>query len=1245
MVDEVDIGKDPTRIAALDPAAAYASLGTGPAGLTSDEARRRLETHGPNVLPAERKAGVAAKVARQFRNLFNVLLLLASGLSFLVGVAFADPSSLQMGWAILGVVLFNTAFSVGQEFRAERTVEALRRLIPANVRVVRDGGLREVPAAHLVPGDVIGVEQGERVPADARLVTAFGIAVDHASLTGEAEPLPRMADAQVVREGAVPTDLANLIFAGTTVASGSGTAVVVSTGTRTRFGEIVARTQAVREEASPLQRALDRYARTNFVIAVAGGVVFLALALLARGVQPLLALLFMIGVIISLVPEGLQLTVTLSLAFSSLSMARAKVVTKRLASVETLGSTTVICTDKTGTVTTGQMTVRGAWIAGVAYEVTGEGFEPEGVVARDGRPVQVDGSPTLCRAAEIAALNNQSSLVPPLDRLGRRWTAVGDTTEAALLAFAVKAGIDLKRLALDRPRVGLVPFDSGRKMMTSVHRTPEGVFAFTKGAAREVLARCTARLTHSGEEPLGPEAVREVEVRVDAFAREAFRVLALAYRPLRDVPPEPASIERELVFVGVVAIQDPPRPEAAQAVRTARNAGVRVFMLTGDHELTAAAIARQVGLLTPGAQPVITGARLTAMTDPELAAAVAAPEAVFARITPEQKHRVVQALKAQGEVVAVTGDGVNDAPALAEADIGIAMGITGTDVAREAADMILVDDNFASIVRGVEIGRGVFDNLRRFITYVFTHNWAELMSFVAFVLVGVPLAITVLYVLAIDLVMEVPISLALTLEPPGPHVMGRPPRPYGTPLYDRAAVLVSTYLGVVVGIAALLAAFTVWSEGGWSLGMGEVPDAAAYPRGSTLAVAGILLGQVGNFFARRADPESAFRLSPLRNRWLVPGVAATLALLLLVVYAPPLQALFGTAPLRLTDWLLVLPFAPLGLALEEIRMAAWRRIAPAPPAPRPVAPPEAAVSAAVLSAGKRAQKVPRWATHPIVLPLFLKPGDRAAILVALRIAGAAGSRVVVVPLHRGADPRRLAEREQAIERIAIAARIPVEYVRLARSEMPARPREVARAIAEVANRQAAGLVVLATEREPLSRLPLGPVAPHLARLTNVRIVLARSPREVARWPTFDRILIPVLREFHAEPFEVADLLTTGQAVPDVGVLVARVIRIPPIVPLYATYTPESLVDPEREASVLRRRLRGRDGGGEPRILLVRDIARDLRDWASERDVDAIVMWGDRREPLGVSSEETGLVREPLCSVLVVLPGVEEEPAE
>jgi len=1244
---------DLARIAGMRSGAVHDALRTGPDGLSTDEANLRLRVHGLNELPAARKVGVSRKFLIQLRNLFNVLLLFASILSFLVGVGFGDQGSVQMGFAILAVVLFNAAFSVVQEFRAERTVEALRRLIPANAKVIRDGRKSELPVSQLVPGDVITIEQGEHVPADARLIGAFGVDVDHSTLTGESDPRPRTADPVAAASSGNVTDLPNLVFAGTTVASGFGTAVVIATGARTRFGAIVERTRGVRDEASPLQKQMDHSARTNFIVSLVVGLIFLAIAIGARGIHPLVALLFMIGVMISLVPEGLQLTVTLSLALSSLSMAKAKVIAKRLASVEALGSATVICTDKTGTVTTGQMTVRKLWLGGKMLDVTGEGFGPEGSVKVGGKRILAANLPELNMACEVAILNNQSSLVPPLDRTGRRWTAVGDTTEAALLAFAIKAGADSKTLAENHPRIGMVPFDSTRKMMTTVNQTPEGLIAYAKGAAREVLAKCTSKISATGKESLTLEGRKEIDQQIDSLARQAYRVLALAYRTLPAEPPAYSSelVETDLVFIGLTAIYDPPRPEAVEAVRTARKAGIRVMMLTGDHELTAEAIARQVGLFTHGSQPVITGARLAAMSDHELSEVVDAPEAVFARITPEQKHRVVQALKARGEIVAVTGDGVNDAPALAEADIGIAMGISGTDVAREAADMILLDDNFASIVKGVEVGRGVFDNLRKFIAYVFTHNWAELVSFVAFVLLGVPIALSVIGVIAIDLVMEIPISLALTLEPPGPQIMARMPRPYGSRLFDREAILVSLYLGVILGIGALLGAFAVWSQGGWSYGMDHVPDGAAYVRGSTLLVAGIMLGQVGNYLARRADPRSAFSMSPLRNRWFFPGILGALGLLLLIVYVPPLESLFGTSPLGLKDWLLIIPLLLLTLAVEETRKAISRRLTPirAEMAPR-AAPVQAPIPPPIPSAeetGRPKKRLPSWTRDPIVLPLFLRSGDRAAISLVMRIAAVAGSEVTVVPINRAGDPRQLAEEEQAIGHMAAQAGIRVDYARLSRAEMPSQPRDIAEAIASVAARRPAGAIVLAAEKSRFSRSSLGRLAEHLASLTKAKIIYVCPPqRPLQAWPKLVRFLIPVLEDFHQEPFEVADILTRGQAVPNVDVVVARVIRIPPIVPLYSTYTPESLVDADHEMSVLQRLVRGRTRVSQTKILLVRNVSRDLIDFASDRQVDAIILWGDRNaSPRMLREDEEGLLRNASCLVLVVLSGEAEESAE
>ncbi len=1233
----------------------YRELGTGSDGLSTVDAARRLDEQGFNVLPEAKKVPLSRKALAQFKNLFNVLLIVAALLSFLT-------SSPQMGFAILAVVVVAVLFSLFQERRAERAVEALRQLVPEDAKILRDGAIKKVPVSYVTVGDVVSLEEGDKVPADARLLTSFDVDVDNSTLTGESEPQRRTTTPPPADFEGPITEFPNVVFAGTVVTAGAGTAVVLATGTNTRFGQVVAITRAVEEPLSPLQRELDHTAKVNFYVAIGVGVLFLVVGhfLVHLGIPD--SILFMIGVMTSLVPEGLQITVTLALAMSSLALSKRNVVVKRLSSVETLGSTTVICTDKTGTITEGQMTVRKAWIGGQVFDVTGEGYEPEGSVVLESRKVLAADRADLRRLCEIAALNNKATLVPPLDRKKSRWTAVGDSTEAALLVLAAKANLDPRKVLTEQPRIGLIPFESARKMMTSVHEAPPGgVIAYTKGAGLEILSRST-RIVRGGQTvPLTEELAAGVRRQIDAFAREAYRVLALAFRTL----PEPlekyesAAVEADLTFVGLVAILDPPRADVPEAVIKARSAGMRIVMMTGDHELTAEAIARKVGIITSPDHAVVTGYKLAKATDEELSQILDTPEVVFARITPEQKLRVVHVLQQKGEIVAVTGDGVNDAPALLEADIGIAMGITGTDVARESADMVLLDDNFASIVNGTEIGRSVFDNLRKFIVYVFSHNWAELATFVVFVLFLTPqtLPLTVVGILSIDLGMEIPPSLALTLEPPEPGIMDRPPRPKGSRLFDVATLLRSFYVGTMIGLVALFWCFSVWSEQGWHLGLANWPSTPAqvnaYLAGTTAVLAGIMAGQLGTLFATRTNVTSAFSLSPLRNRWLLPGVGAELAILLAIVYLPPLQGVFMTAPFQPVTWLFLYSFVPVILVFEEARKYVVRRVilpakAPVPAGIGPTGMAEFGAAIALETEPETRVRIPFIEQGPPVLvPLTLQGSDAVSASIALGLAEYSGSRVVLVRLEESGRPvPEQRELERRIASMASASEIPCSFVDLPPTAGRGRRRVLGRELESLAARTGAETVVIPVDADlfgggrGLARVDW------VRNLRQRRVLLVRGPGRGAEAPSrLRRILIPVLDEFQIGPFDVAAALTATSSFPAVDVVAAKVVKIPPIVPLYSTYRPESLIDKDRELSFLKS-LRARPIMRllTPKVLVVRDIGRDLVEFAEEREIEGILIagrWEDARHGF-VSKDERDVARKAKGTVVVILPS--EKPA-
>ena len=904
-----------------------AELGTGPDGLSSEEAKLRLRKYGPNIPPSSKRARLAEKFLAQLRNLFNVLLLVASVLSFASGWYFGDSSSIQMGLAILSVVVLNAFFSMIQEYRAERAVQAISKLVPTNGKVMRDAQLREINVAEIVPGDIVSLEEGDRVSADIRLTKAFEISVDISVLTGESEPLRRFAtmpqDTPIYGIG----DYQNIVFAGTTVISGVGNGVVLRTGGDTQFGRIVSLSSGIEERLSPLQREINYTAKVNFLVAILVASVFFVVAKILVNLTAIESLLFAIGVMVSLVPEGFQLTLSLSLALTAQTMSRKNVVVKRLSSVETLGSTTVMCVDKTGTITSGEMMVKKLWAGEEVFEVTGDGYSPQGFVITQNRRLNQNEKPYVSKLFEVATFCNNSKLTGPSDRIPR-WTVLGDPTDGAFLVFAGKGDFNVREAILRNPRVALLPFDSKRRLMTSVQRTPDGTsVAYTKGASEELLTRCSTIFLRNENAILDDERRRVIQRQIDNFAAEGFRVLAMATRILPNEPKElmAEEVEKNLTFLGLAALFDPPRPMIETAVSEARSAGIRVIMVTGDHELTAEAIAKRIGIVTSPEHVLVSGYELSKMSDSELHDILGKPEIVFARTTPEQKLRIVKALKSKGETVAVTGDGVNDAPALMEAEVGIAMGVGGTDVARESADMVLLDNNFVSLVEAVKLGRGMFDNLRKFVYYVFTHNWAELVAFVAFVLLQVPLPLLVVQVLAIDLAMDVLPSLALTMEPPEPDVMKKPPRRAGSRLIDSRILSRALYVGVIISIGSLFWAFRSWMSTGWTFGQMTLTDPQVYAKGTTIVMAGIIAGQLGNLFSARSSSESAFRMSPFKNKWLLVGMLSQVAILLVLVYAPFLQSLFGTAPLSIGDWIFLYSIAPLVILVEELRKIGRRR--------------------------------------------------------------------------------------------------------------------------------------------------------------------------------------------------------------------------------------------------------------------------------------------------------------------------------
>jgi Ca2+-transporting ATPase len=724
----------------LSTDAALDRLQSSGRGLTAEEARRRLLEHGPNVLASGPRRSPLRMLASQFADFMIVVLLVAAGVSGLIG-------DLEDTLAIVTIVVLNAIVGFVQEYRAERAMEALKAMAAPTATVLRDDAPAVVPGAELVPGDVVLLEAGVVVPADLRLMEAARLRVDEASLTGESVPVEKLV-APLADEALPIGDRRNVAYKGTHVTYGRGTGVVFATGMATEFGRIAAALERAEQLRTPLQRRLAQFGRRLAVAALAiCGVVFAAGV--ARGEPPLLMFLTAVSLAVAAIPEALPAVVTISLALGARKMVQKHALVRKLPAVETLGSVTYVCSDKTGTLTLNRMRVERLYCDGVAADMP-----------------RADGAwPALLKAM---ALSNDAGV-------DARGVAVGDPTETALLASAAAAGVEKRALEDRCPRVAEIPFDSQRKCMTTVHRDFEGgLVSFTKGAAEVVLEHSVAVETAAGPRAIARDAVARV---AEGMARDGLRVLALAMRRWPALPDDivPERVERELTLLGLVGIIDPPRDEARAAVDTCRSAGIVPVMITGDHPVTAGAIARRLGLASDGDR-VLTGGELAELSAEALAARVGDVR-VYARVAPEEKLRIVRALQARGELVAMTGDGVNDAPALKQADIGVAMGVTGTDVAKEASAMILLDDDFATIVRAVREGRRIYDNLRRFIKYAVTTNSAEIWLTLFAPLLGLPMPLLPIQILWVNLVSDGLPGLALAAEPEESDVMRRPPRP------------------------------------------------------------------------------------------------------------------------------------------------------------------------------------------------------------------------------------------------------------------------------------------------------------------------------------------------------------------------------------------------------------------------------------------------------------------------------------
>jgi potassium/sodium efflux P-type ATPase len=968
---------------ALPIEAVYESLDSTANGLSEDEAARRLQQFGANELPEPAHRPLLLRFTDQLTHFMALLLWVAGTLAFI-------SRTPELGWAIWAVIWINAIFSFWQEFQAEQALAALKKVLPMQVKVDRNGRLQQIPARELVRGDVMQLEEGDRISADARLVSAESLSIDVSVMTGESLPVARNAEPvrlretvpirggktllrqgeQPLQERVNPAEIANLVLAGSTVAAGRAVAVVYATGTQTEFGQVAHLTTEVKRDPSTLEVQITRIVRIITAIAIGMGATVFLLSYFLIGLDITESFIFAIGIIVANVPEGLLPTVTLALALGVKRMARQNALVRRLSAVETLSATTAICTDKTGTLTKNEMTVRYLWLPpdlaadpvtkNTSIEITGAGYDPtSGKVDLPANPAVVtrfrkaEAPPTnllllgsaLCSNARLVHLEAPS-----------RWQEIGDPTEAALLVAAAKAGLNLAQRQQQLPRLREIPFDSRRRMMTVVLNWQAAdlwldespYLAFTKGAPLEVLKHCHGILHDGVAQELTRSAWQQVVQANDDLACQGFRVLGLAARKgsreLLDLPAQ--ELEQNLIFIGLVAMFDPPRPEVKGAIERCHTAGIKVTMVTGDYGLTAEAIARNIGLVAGEKVRVVTGENMGQLSDAQLRQTLKYRGGlVFARMSPEHKLRLVQAYKDIGEVVAVTGDGVNDAPALRAANIGIAMGLNGTDVAREAADIVLTDDNFATIVVAIlilrgyanEQGRSIYQNIRKFMTYILASNVPEIVPFLGMVALKIPPALTILQILAVDLGTDMVPALALGAESPEPGIMERPPRPRNESLLNGALLLRAYgFLGAIEAVLSMLGFFLVWSGHGYSLAdlqqvtpailahTAEPAVTAIYRQSTTMTLAIIVACQVGNLFACRSDLRSAFQQSRSNNSLLWFGICFECIALFAFIDFPPFRYIFATASLAPAHWLLVLVCPPLLLGAEELRKM-WLR--------------------------------------------------------------------------------------------------------------------------------------------------------------------------------------------------------------------------------------------------------------------------------------------------------------------------------
>ncbi len=904
-------------------------------GLTSDEAARRLEQYGRNELVEKEGTTFIQMVLSQLSDFVVILLLVAAVISALLG-DYVEAA------AIMAIVILNTVMGVVQEGKAEEALAALKKMSAPEVSVLRDGHRITLPAPELVPGDIVFLEAGNFIPADLRLIESVNMRIDEAALTGESVPVQK--NAAIRLEEDIPLgDRKNTAFMGTTVTYGRGEGIVAATGMKTQLGMIADMLQSVEAEETPLQKRLEELGKVlGWASLAICGLVFVVIVLRhlmgPGGTENLIDTIldgFMIAVSLAVaaVPEGLPAVVTISLAMGMREMVKRHALIRRLASVETLGSATVICSDKTGTLTQNEMTVTRIWTDNKSFEVSGTGYIPKGDFSYDGKKIDVKDYPSLATTLWVGALNNDSYLETVTSNGSESYRLIGDPTEGSIVVAAAKAGVVLGELNEAFPRENEVPFDSTRKRMVTIHSAIGAKFEdaspiydeskkdwyaiVVKGAPDIVLNLCNKYAAIDDSEKVMDDAARKMVLEAnDNMTKDALRVLGLAYKLVKDAPMDtseeidPEELEKDLIFVGMVGMIDPARPEVQPALELARHAGIRTIMITGDYPNTAAAIAKDINLLVEGHE-VHTGTELMDMDDSQVQDIVKRTD-VFARVSPEHKMKIVDALRANEQVVAMTGDGVNDAPAIKRADIGVAMGITGTDVAKETADMVLTDDNYASIVSAIEQGRIIYSNIRKFVYYLISCNIAEIMIiFLATIFTGQS-PLSAIQLLWLNLVTDGAPALALANEVGDPDIMDQQPRPTREPIinkYMQGGIVVQT----VAITASVLAAYFI--------GRAHHPLDSGYAE--TMAFVTLSLSELFRAYTSRSEYYPLLKIGLFKNRWMNIGVGASALLVIMVLYVPFFQRVFGTVPLGWKQWELVLPLLLVPSIAAELKKYLW----------------------------------------------------------------------------------------------------------------------------------------------------------------------------------------------------------------------------------------------------------------------------------------------------------------------------------